>query len=119
MDGSFLLTEPLVTPFKLLTGLAIGLLLGLQREKTPSAKAGLRTFGLVGLFGTIAALVAEAVDSAWIVATGFALVGLMIVAAYHRSEEPEADSGTTTVIAVLLCYGLGVTWCGTTAASSR
>jgi uncharacterized membrane protein (DUF4010 family) len=108
MDGSFLLSEQLVTPFKLLTGLAIGLLLGLQREKTPSAKAGLRTFGLVGLFGTIAALVADAVNNAWIVATGLALVGLMIVAAYHRTEEPEADSGTTTVIAVLLCYGLGV-----------
>jgi uncharacterized membrane protein (DUF4010 family) len=108
MDGSFLLSGPLATPFKLLTGLAIGLLLGLQREKTPSAKAGLRTFGLVGLFGTLAALVAEAVGNAWIIATGLALVGLMIVAAYHRSEEPEADSGTTTVIAVLLCYGLGV-----------
>lgn len=108
MDGSFLLSEPFATPFKLLTGLAIGLLLGLQREKTPSAKAGLRTFGLVGLFGTISALVADAVGSAWIVATGLALVGLMIVAAYHRTEGPEADSGTTTVIAVLLCYGLGV-----------
>jgi uncharacterized membrane protein (DUF4010 family) len=108
MDGPFLLSGPLATPFKLLTGLAIGLLLGLEREKTPSAKAGLRTFGLVGLYGTIAALVAEAVGSAWIIATGLALVGLMIVAAYHRSEEPEADSGTTTVIAVLLCYGLGV-----------
>ncbi len=108
MDGTFLLFEQLATPLKLLTGLAIGLLLGLQREKTPSAKAGLRTFGLVGLFGTVAALVADALGNAWIVATGLALVGLMIVAAYHRTEEPEADSGTTTVIAVLLCYGLGV-----------
>ena len=108
MNGSFLLFEPFVTPFKLLTGLGIGLLLGLQREKTPSAKAGLRTFGLVGLFGTVTALVADAVGNAWIVPTGLALVGLMIVAAYHRTEGPEADSGTTTVIAVLLCYGLGV-----------
>jgi uncharacterized membrane protein (DUF4010 family) len=108
VDAPFLLSEQLATPFKLLTGLAIGLLLGMQREKTPSAKAGLRTFGLVGLFGTVAALVADAVGNAWIVATGLALVGLMIVAAYHRTEEPEADSGTTTVIAVLLCYGLGV-----------
>ena len=108
MDASFVLSDELATPFKLLTGLAIGLLLGMQREKTPSAKAGLRTFGLVGLFGTIAALVADAVGNAWIVPTGLALVGLMIVAAYHRTEGPEADSGTTTVIAVLLCYGLGV-----------
>jgi uncharacterized membrane protein (DUF4010 family) len=37
------------------------------------------------------------------------LVGLMIIAAYrHEGDRTEADSGTTTVIAVLLCFGLGV-----------
>ena len=38
-----------------LTSLAIGLLIGLERERTPSAKAGLRTFTLVALLGTRAA----------------------------------------------------------------
>jgi uncharacterized membrane protein (DUF4010 family) len=99
----------LAAPLKFLTSLGVGLLLGLQRERTPSAKAGLRTFALVALFGTVSALIAEAAGSAWIIGAGVLLVGLMIIAAYHQHEDKaEADSGTTTVVAVLLCFGLGV-----------
>jgi uncharacterized membrane protein (DUF4010 family) len=108
MVDLFALSEGLGTPFKLLTSLAIGLLLGLQRERTPSAKAGLRTFALVALLGTTAGLVANAAGDTWIVAAGLVLVGLMIIAAYRGDENSEADSGTTTVVAVLLCYMLGV-----------
>jgi uncharacterized membrane protein (DUF4010 family) len=109
MDELFALSADLGTTFKLLTSLAIGLLLGLQRERTPSAKAGLRTFALVALFGTVSGLIADAAASAWIVAAGLVLVGLMIIAAYHHVDDThEGDSGTTTVIAMLLCYGLGV-----------
>jgi uncharacterized membrane protein YhiD involved in acid resistance len=109
MDDILFSSENLHAPLKFLTSLAIGLLLGLQRERTPSAKAGLRTFALVALFGTVSGLIAAAADSAWIIAAGLALVGLMIIAAYrHEDEKSEVDSGTTTVIAVLLCFGLGV-----------
>ena len=109
MDDLFALSANLGTTFKLLTSLAIGLLLGIQRERTPSAKAGMRTFALVALFGTVSGLIADAAANAWIVAAGLVLVGLMIIAAYHHAEDAhEGDSGTTTVIAVLLCYGLGV-----------
>ena len=100
--------DELRTPLRFLTSLAIGLLLGLQRERTPSAKAGLRTFALVAMFGTMTGLLADAAGNAWIGAAGLLLVGLMIISAYHGGEKPDADSGTTTVIAVLLCYGLGV-----------
>ncbi len=44
--------------------LAIGLLIGLERERTPTAKAGLRTFTLVALFGTLAALLSEQTGAA-------------------------------------------------------
>jgi len=109
MDDILFSSENLHAPLKFLTSLAIGLLLGLQRERTPSAKAGLRTFALVALFGTVSGLIAAAADSAWIIAAGLTLVGLMIIAAYRREDEKtEADSGTTTVIALLLCFGLGV-----------
>lgn len=103
-------SDELVVSFKFLTSLAIGLLLGLQRQRTPGAKAGLRTFALVALFATASALIADVTQSYWIIGAGLALAGLMIISAYHHHEcEPgEADSGTTTVIAVLLCYGLGV-----------
>ena len=112
MDHLLIIPDSLHTPFKLLTSLAIGLLLGLQRERTPSAKAGLRTFALAALLGTILGLIADATGNDWIVAAGLALVGLMIIAAYHE-DRPEEDSGTTTVVAMLLCYGLGVmVWYG-------
>src|SRR3970282_73086 len=109
MDEILLTSEELGAPLKFLTSLAIGLLLGLQRERTPSAKAGLRTFALVALFGTASAVMADVAKSTWIIAASLALVGLMIIAAYrHEGDRAEADSGTTTVIAVLLCFGLGV-----------
>ena len=41
------------------TSLAIGLLIGLERERRPGAKAGLRTFALVSLFGTLSAMLSE------------------------------------------------------------
>jgi uncharacterized membrane protein (DUF4010 family) len=90
-----------------LTSVAIGLLIGVERERNPSAKAGLRTFPLITLFGTLAAALAEMGDLPWIVAAGLLLVGLSIISAYHNAPA-ETDPGTTTVVAVLIAYGLGV-----------
>jgi uncharacterized membrane protein (DUF4010 family) len=105
---NLVLPEELRTALRFLTSLGIGLLLGLQHERTQGAKAGLRTFALVAVFGTVAGLLNDAAGGGWIGAAGLLLVGLMIISAYHGEEKPEADSGTTTVIALLLCYGLGV-----------
>ena len=46
-----------------LTSLAIGLLIGLERERNPSAKAGLRTFALVTVFGTLMAMLSSKIGS--------------------------------------------------------
>jgi uncharacterized membrane protein (DUF4010 family) len=107
-------SEELNAAFRFLVSMAIGLLLGLQRERTPSAKAGLRTFTLVALLGSVSALIADAVGAPWIIVAGLVLVGLMIVAAnFNASDIPEGDSGTTTVVALLFCYALGVmVWYG-------
>lgn len=94
------------------TSVAIGLLIGLERQRNPTAKAGVRTCALVALFGTAAAMLGQSLDTPWIVAAGLLLVGAMIIAAYH-GESIEGDSGTTTVIAVALCYVLGaLVWFG-------
>lgn len=85
--------------------LAIGLLMGLERERHPGAKAGLRTFALVGLFGAAAALLSEKTGSPAILIAGLLLVGAMIIAAYARDEEQQ-EPGTTTVIAIVVCYVL-------------
>ncbi len=95
-----------------LASLAIGLLVGVERERNPAAKAGLRTFALTAVFGTLAAMLGDYQSGAWVPAVGLALTGLAIVAAYHRAP-PGDDPGTTTVVALLLTYCLGaLCWYG-------
>jgi uncharacterized membrane protein (DUF4010 family) len=102
--------EPLAA---FLTSLALGLLIGLERERNPSAKAGLRTFALVAMFGTLAAFLAEQTGSPWTLPVGLALVGAMMIAAYARDKTDAVDPGTTTVAAVIVCYALGaLIWYG-------
>lgn len=96
-----------------LTSLAIGLLIGLERERRRSAKAGLRTFALVALLGTLSGLLAEQADSGWILAVGLLTVGAMIIAAYIHQPDDAGDPGTTSVVAILVCYCLGAAiWFG-------
>jgi uncharacterized membrane protein (DUF4010 family) len=88
-----------------LTAFAIGLLIGLERERHPSAKAGLRTFTIVALTGAAATVLAEALGSPSLVAVGLGAVALTLVAAYYRDDSgAEPDPGTTTVAAALACY---------------
>ncbi|MBL8504131.1 MAG: MgtC/SapB family protein [Rhodocyclaceae bacterium] len=96
-----------------ITSLAIGLLMGLERERRRSAKAGLRTFALVALLGTLSALLAEQADAGWIIAAGLLAVGAMIIAAYLNQPDDAGDPGTTSVVAILVCYCLGAAiWFG-------
>jgi uncharacterized membrane protein (DUF4010 family) len=88
--------------------LAIGLLMGLERERNPAAKAGLRTFALTALFGVLAAHLSATMGESWLIAAGLLLVGGMMIAAYMQSPQQDGDPGTTTVAALMLCYGLGV-----------
>lgn len=89
--------------------LAIGLLMGLERERNPAAKAGLRTFALTALLGVLTAHLATALGELWLIAVGLLLVGGMMIAAYlHSPQQADGDPGTTTVAALMLCYGLGV-----------
>ena len=83
--------------------LGIGLLIGLERERNPTAKAGVRTFALVALMGTLAV---SLTSSVWLLATGLAAVAAMLIAAYAR-EPQQDDPGTTTVVAAAVCYLLG------------
>ncbi len=87
----------------------IGLLVGTERERKPTAKAGIRTFALIAVLGTACALLTQRLDSEWLVPAGFVLVGLTLAGAYRvvpRTTGTE-ESGTTTVVAALLVYVLG------------
>lgn len=84
----------------------IGLLIGLERERVPSAKAGVRTFALIALMGALAALLDARAGGGWLVTAGLVAVAAMLIAAYMR--EPSLDDpGTTTVAAACACYLLG------------
>lgn len=103
----------LITTFS--TSLAIGLLIGLERERHPGSKAGLRTFALVALMGTVSAILIEKTGAGWILAAGVLGLAAMMVSANWRGEGTPDDPGTTTTVAVILCYLLGaLLWYGHT-----
>lgn len=87
--------------------LALGLMMGLERERRGGTNAGLRTFALVGITGTAAAMIAQQAASPWllpVVAAG--LVAMMISADHHRGDADETPD-TTTTVALLLCFLFG------------
>jgi len=93
--------------------LAIGLLVGFERERHDNAKAGLRTFALIAMSGTLFAYLGQLMNASWIVAVIGAVIGGSIAISYGRDTDPKADSGTTTVIAALITFGLGaLLWYG-------
>ncbi|OBC16483.1 hypothetical protein A5784_26700 [Mycobacterium sp. 852013-50091_SCH5140682] len=85
-----------------LVALAIGLLLGFERERshTRNLPAGSRSFALLALAGAVAA----AIDP-WAVAAGAIGVAALMTAAYVRTSTD--DPGTTTEIAGVVAYLLG------------
>lgn len=90
------------------TSAAIGLLVGLERERNPHAKAGLRTFALIAVLGSASSLVAQATASGWILAAALLAIGISIAGAHLLDPETRADDyGTTTVAAALLVFVLG------------
>lgn len=91
---------------RFLSSLGIGLLLGLEREGGAGARAGLRTFALVALLGTLCALLADKAASPWLLpATALGLAAMMVSA--YRGAGPQDDPGTTSTVALLLCFILG------------
>jgi uncharacterized membrane protein (DUF4010 family) len=93
--------------------LAIGLLIGAEREwsqryeKTERVMAGIRTFGLLGLLGAVAIILTDIVgDHAW--AFVLVAVALLVVAGYIAEARATGDWGMTTEVAMLVTFGLGV-----------
>ncbi|MFA5939815.1 MAG: MgtC/SapB family protein [Sinimarinibacterium sp.] len=89
------------------TSLGIGLLMGLERERSKTAAPGVRTFSLVALIGTTAALTAQYSDAAWIVGAALLATVAFMIVAYVRDPKRAEDPGTTTNAALLLCFLLG------------
>ncbi len=90
-----------------ITSLAIGLLMGAERERRASAKAGIRTFALIALLGSSLSMLAAPLGLPWLPAVGLFLIGLTMIGVYVSAPVPD-DPGTTTIVATLLCYALSL-----------
>lgn len=87
--------------------LGLGMLVGLQRERVQSQLAGIRTFTLITVLGTVCALVALDFGG-WLVGVGAVAVAAMLGAGnLTQVRAKTADPGLTTEFAALLMYGIG------------
>ena len=94
---------------KLGISLAIGMLVGLQREATDNRLAGVRTITLTGLAGTLTALVDSHTGSGgWVIAAGIFAIGAIVVVSEMRVSAEDNDVGMTTAIAVMIVYLIGL-----------
>lgn len=96
-----------------LTSLAIsfgiGMLIGLQRQASDHKMAGVRTFTLIALLGSLSGFLTRDLGNPFILpALGLALAGLMLVANFVNTRETKnAGIGQTTEVAALLVFALG------------
>lgn len=97
---------------RLALALAIGLLIGFERgwhsrdDHGGARVAGLRTFGVLGLFGGLCALL-EGDAGTVALAVGFLAVGALTVVSWRRTADRTQDLGMTTEIAALATFALG------------
>ena len=77
------------------------------REHAAAGAAGLRTFPLISVLGTVSALLA-AQFGGWIVAAGLlGIVAVLVTGHLNRPAGTEAGRGTTTDVAMLLMFAVG------------
>lgn len=93
---------------KFIISLALGALIGIERERKREGAefAGVRTFILIALLGTISAYLSQFFYCFWIVA--FAGLVVLVGLSYLVTTRNNGDVGITTEIASFLTFGLGV-----------
>jgi uncharacterized membrane protein (DUF4010 family) len=104
--------ETLSHPLELLVALAVGLLIGMEREwrqqreeDQPDEHAGLRTFGLFGLLGGIAGLFEQ--NAAWLAAATLLAVAAVLLAQRRKGDRNLPMEDVTTLAAALVTTMLG------------
>lgn len=96
-----------------LTTLAIafglGLLVGVQRQRSDNKMAGVRTFTLISVLGVMAGFLTQVYNNAFVLpALGLSLAAMLVAANMikYKSKEPQ-DVGQTTEVAALLMFAIG------------
>lgn len=93
---------------QLAIALGLGLLVGLQRESAASSRlAGVRTFPLLTILGTVSALLAQSFGG-WVIVAGFVALAILIFAGKLVEMKIAApEPGLTSEVAMLLMFGVG------------
>lgn len=89
--------------------LALGLLIGLQRERADKDQAGIRTFALVAIAGFLIGFL-KAEFGGWLIASAVLFLAVMLTMGNFllSQRETKAGAGITTEIATLVVFCLGV-----------
>lgn len=87
----------------------LGMLIGLQRQHTDNKMAGVRTFTLIAVLGTISGFLTRDLDNPFILPSiGLSLTALLVVANVIKLKKlNETDIGQTTEVAALLTFAIG------------
>jgi uncharacterized membrane protein YhiD involved in acid resistance len=103
MDGHLVASMPYdVVAMKLGLTLGVGLLIGLEREWSQK-EAGVRTFAITALLGTLTALA-----SIWAVLLAFGSVALLVILMNAQSIIKKKSLEITTSVTLLVTLTLGV-----------
>jgi len=88
-------------------GLLLGLLVGMERERSQNPVAGVRTFTLITMFGVLAGTLGASA-AAWLVPVALsAVLVLLVVGNLVLVKQDAGDAGMTTEIAALVMFAVG------------
>ena len=97
------------TAWQLAVALGLGLLIGLERERTSARArlfAGSRTFALVALFGALSVLIADYSQIELFVPLAFVAILAVVITAYNATAR-EGEVGATTEVSLLITFVIG------------
>ncbi|WP_053991993.1 MgtC/SapB family protein [Mangrovimonas sp. TPBH4] len=87
----------------------LGLLVGVQRQKSDNKMAGVRTFTLLSVLGVMAGFLTQLYDSPYILpALGLSIAAMFVTANMVKYKSVKSqDFGQTTEVAALLMFSIG------------
>jgi uncharacterized membrane protein (DUF4010 family) len=89
------------------SALAIGLLIGLERERKNDSR-GLRTFALVSMLGALLGALSDHLGQPALLAVAAGGIVLLSIAAYWHDHDPVREPPTTSMVAMAVTGLLGV-----------
>ena len=86
----------------------LGLLVGLQRQRTDNKMAGVRTFTLIAILGTVSGFLTRDFDNPFILPfLGISIAALLVMANVVKLKKfDDPDVGQTTEVAALLMFAI-------------